>query len=268
MIKSHFIRIMLSFYHFSAPVINLSFSVSLPFYFQYHRLYVISFPSQFSSYFLLLLISWSCNTARKTIFSFSKCSERMVFPRNSRWNMITLVLSGKLIFLFPENIFLFFRRKMKDDISQKNTWKCDIFFKCSEKMVFPKKIALEHDLSCFIIWKMIFLFPENIVLFFRRKMMIFLKKVHGNIFSSNVLKRWSFQKKSCWNMIFLVLSGKVVFFAKKIWYFFFGQNMKDYLSQVIHGNMIFSVYMYKCYNYDILLLQKKIKDNLLPKNYT
>ena len=94
---------------------------------------------------------------------------------------------------------------MKDDISQKNTWKCDTFFKCSEKMVFPKKIVLEHDISC-VIWK------DGI--------------------------------------------------------FFFGRNMKDDLSQVIHGNMIFSAYMYKCYNYNILLLQKKIKDNLLPKNYT
>ena len=42
---------------------------------------------------------------------------------------------------------------MKDDLSQKNTWKYDIFFKCPEKMVFPKKMALEHDLSCYIIWK-------------------------------------------------------------------------------------------------------------------
>ena len=90
--------------------------------------------------------------ARKTIFSFSKCSEKMVFSKKSRWNMIFVVLSGKMIFLFPENIILFFRRKMKDDLSQKNTWKYDIFFKCPKKMVFPKKIALEYDISC-IIWK-------------------------------------------------------------------------------------------------------------------
>ena len=32
--------------------------------------------------------------------------------------------------------------------------------------------------------------------------------------------------------------------------------MKDDLSQEIHGDMIFSVYMYKCYKYDITLLQK------------
>ena len=52
--------------------------------------------------------------------------------------MIFFVLSGKTIFLFPENMILFFRQKMKDDIFQ---------------------------------------------------------KIHVNlIFCSNVLKRWSFQK--------------------------------------------------------------------------
>ena len=61
--------------------------------------------------------------------------------------MIFLVLSGKMIFLFPENMILFFRQKMEDGLSQKNLWKYDIFFKCSEKMVFPKNIALN------IIWK-------------------------------------------------------------------------------------------------------------------
>ena len=53
--------------------------------------------------------------------------------------MIFLVLSGKMIFLFAENMILFFGRKMKDDLSQKNTWKCDIFFKCTEKIISPKK---------------------------------------------------------------------------------------------------------------------------------
>ena len=46
--------------------------------------------------------------------------------------------------------------------------------------------------------------------------MIFLKKIHGNmIFSSNFLKRWSFQKGPRRHMIFLVLSGKMVFFSQK-----------------------------------------------------
>ena len=46
--------------------------------------------------------------------------------------------------------------------------------------------------------------------------MIFLKKIHGSmIFSSNVLKRWYFQKGLRWDMIFLVLSGKMVLFPQK-----------------------------------------------------
>ena len=46
--------------------------------------------------------------------------------------------------------------------------------------------------------------------------MIFLKKIHGNmIFSSNFLKRWSFQKGPRWHLIFIVLSGKMVLFPRK-----------------------------------------------------
>ena len=97
---------------------------------------------------------------------------------------------------------VFFRRKRKDELSQKNTWKYDVFFKGSEKMVFPKKAH--------------------------------------------------------WNMISFVISKNMVFlFFPKILYFFLKQKMKDDLSQKLHGNMIFSVYMYKCYKYDITLLPKK-----------
>ena len=35
--------------------------------------------------------------------------------------------------------------------------------------------------------------------------------------------------------------------------------MKDDLSQKIQGNIIFFVYMYECYKYDITLLPKKLK---------
>ena len=48
-------------------------------------------------------------------------------------------LSGKMVFFPPKSMILFFRRKMKDDLPQKNTWKYDIFFKCPEKRVLPKK---------------------------------------------------------------------------------------------------------------------------------
>ena len=78
--------------------------------------------------------------------------------------MIVLVLSGKMIFLFPENRILRLRRKTKDDLSQKNTRKYDIFFKISEKITFPKGAAPAHDVSC-IIWKDSIFFPKNMIFF-------------------------------------------------------------------------------------------------------
>ena len=128
--------------------------------------------------------------------------------KKPHWNMIFLVvLSGKMIFLFPENMILFFRRKMKGDLSQKSTWKYDIFIKWKDD--FSKKK----------------------------------------------------EKKLRWDMIFLVLSGKMVIFFRKIWSFYFRWKKKDKFSQGINGSMIFSVYMYKCYKYDITFLQKKKKKN-------
>ena len=90
--------------------------------------------------------------------------------------MIFLVLLGKIMFLFPENMILYLRRNMKDDLSQKNTRKYDIFFKLSEKMVFPKRAAPAHDLSC-IIWKDgIFSRKHDIFSLGRKWEMTFLKK--------------------------------------------------------------------------------------------
>ena len=125
--------------------------------------------------------------------------------------MIFLVLSGKMIFLFPENMILTAKRKMKDDLSQ---------------------------------------------------------KIHGNmIFSSNVLKRWSFQKGLRWDMIYLVLSTKVVFFFPKTWCFFLGRKLRGDLLQEIHGNIKFSVYTYGCYKRGAVpLCQKKSKMILSCRN--
>ena len=90
------------------------------------------------------VLTFQCT--KNLIFNFPSVLKRWSFQKKLHWNMIFLKLLGKMI-LFPGNIILFFRRKMKDDLSQKNTWKYDIFFKCSEKMVFPKKLH----------WNMIFL---------------------------------------------------------------------------------------------------------------
>ena len=59
------------------------------------------------------------DTAQKTIFSFSKCIEKMIFGKKLNWNMIFVVSSGKMIFLFPKNMILFVRWKMKDDLFEK-----------------------------------------------------------------------------------------------------------------------------------------------------
>ena len=76
--------------------------------------------------------------------------------------MIFLVLTGKTIFLFTENMILHVRQKINDDLSQKKKkkQKYDIFFKHAEKMVFSKRTALRHDSSCIILKDGIF-FPKT-----------------------------------------------------------------------------------------------------------
>ena len=119
---------------------------------------------------LHLKLKQDITTALKTLFSFSKYSETVFFPKKLHRNMIFFALSGKMVILFSKNI-LFFRRKMKDDLSRK----CDIFCGCSEKMVFPKN---RIGIWSFLYYqkKTIFLFPEKIILLFRRKMKHSLSK--------------------------------------------------------------------------------------------
>ena len=71
-----------------------------------------------------------------------------------------------MIFIFPENMIL----------PHNNIRKYDIFFKRSEKMVFSKRAAQGHDLSC-IIWKDSIFFPKTWYFFRGRKVRLtFLKK--------------------------------------------------------------------------------------------
>ena len=58
---------------------------------------------------------------------FFKCSERMVFPKKSHCNMIFLLSSGKMAFLFPKNVIFFPRTETKRWSFSKNTWKYDDF---------------------------------------------------------------------------------------------------------------------------------------------
>ena len=75
----------------------------------------------------------------------------MLFPKKSRWNKIFLLLSGKMVFLFPENM-LPVRRKMKDDLSQNNIRKYAISFKPSEKVVFSKRAQEIHENMIFSVY--------------------------------------------------------------------------------------------------------------------
>ena len=126
---------------------------------------VFSFLSRMSNFMNLKERRLLNNDARKTMFSFSKCFENMVFPKKSHWNMIFLVLSGKMIFLFPENMILFFRHKMKDDLSQKNIWKYDIFYRYFRKMVFPGNSRL-NTIFFVISGKIVFIFSRKYNIFF------------------------------------------------------------------------------------------------------
>ena len=131
--------------------------------------------------------------------------------------MIFLVLSGKIMFFFPKNMILHPRRKIKDDLSQKNTRKYDIFFKLSEKMVFSKGATPRDDLSC-IIWKNGIFFPENTIFFpwagserwpisrktwkydiFREHVRVLQTQCHAPLSKKN--QRWSYPAKIHLKMI-------------------------------------------------------------------
>ena len=90
------------------------------------------------------------------------------------------------------------------------------------------------------------------------------------IFSSNILKRWSFQKGSPWDMIFLVLPGKMVFFFPKIMIFFpwkggkrqsFSRNPWKYNIFCVHVRVL------QTWRH-APLSKKKFKDDHIPQKMT
>ena len=120
--------------------------------------------------------------------------------------MIFLVLSVRIMFLFPKNLILHLTRKMKEDLSQKNTRKYHIFFKSSEKMVFSKRVAPGYYLSC-IIWKDGIFFPKTWYFFFGQEVRGDLsQEIHGIWYFlcictsvTNVVSRPSAKKNQRWS---------------------------------------------------------------------
>ena len=102
-------------------------------------------------------------TARKTIFSFSGRPEKMVFLKKLRWNMIFLVLLGKMIFPFPENMILHLRRNMKDGLS----------WKIHGNMIFSWDLLKRWSFQKGPCRHMIFLVLSRKMVFFSRKHNLF-----------------------------------------------------------------------------------------------
>ena len=121
-----------------------------------------------------------------------------------------VVLSGKTIFLFPENLILFYRRKMKDDLSQKKYMETWYFLQMPRKDGLSKKIALKYDLSCLII---------------AQKMKFFIKDFFSKCDQIRV-------------------SGKMVFFSRKYDIFSLDRNERRSFSRNIwkYTNMILRFY--------------------------
>ena len=113
----------------------------------------------------------------KSYFCFSRRPEKIVFPNNSRWNVNFFVLSGKMIFLFPENMIL----------PPDGKWRMIFLKKYTEiwyfLQMFWKDGLFEKDRAG--IWSFLYylerwgVFPPNTGYFFpgrKMKEMIFLKK--------------------------------------------------------------------------------------------
>ena len=137
----------------------------------------------------MVIVFWY--TSRKNILSFffnflkrwSSQKIALVFEKKMHWNLIFFVLSGRIIFLFPKNKILFFRRKVKDNISPENTWNYDIF--C---------IFSNND-----IW---FSHKYGITLFSKKRMMTISQKIHLKMTFLVSLKNIIFILE---NMVFLMI---------------------------------------------------------------
>ena len=74
----------------------------------------------------------------KPYFLFPNVLKRWCFQKITLEYDLSCIIR-KDDFDFPENMILVFTRKMKDYLSETNTWKYDVFFEYCENVVFPKK---------------------------------------------------------------------------------------------------------------------------------
>ena len=162
--------------------------------------------------------------------------------------MTFLVSSGKMIFLFPEKMILFFRRKMKDDLSRKQTnkqKKKKERKKINENMIYswnvPKRSSFQKN--CTGIWS--FLYPEERWRFFFRKIWYF--------FLPTEEERWYFSKPT-WKYDVFGMLIKVVFLFPTNMKLPFCQKRKMIFSRKIHLKMTILALLKKM----IFILEKMI----------
>ena len=140
------------------------------------------------------------------MFSFSKRPEKIVLPQILHRNMIFLVLSGKIIYFLPKIWSYSLGGKWKIIFLEKNTWKYDIFFRCSEKMVFLKKLHCNmiflvlSGKMAFFPWKHdIFPVDEKWKMVFLNKYMEIWYFLYIRIDITNMILRPSVKKNQRWS---------------------------------------------------------------------
>ena len=98
-----------------------------------------------------IILTNMCNIKHRKPFFSPNVLKRWYFQKNCAGIWSFMYYRERWYFFFLKIWSYTLNRKWKVSFF-KNTRKYDIFFKLSEKMVFPKRAAPAHDLSC-IIWK-------------------------------------------------------------------------------------------------------------------
>ena len=138
------------------------------------------------------------NTARKTIF-FSKCSEKMIFPKNCAWTWYFLYYLERWYFSFP-NIWSHFLD---------GKWKMIFLKKIHGNVIFslnaPKRWSFQKK-SC---WNIIFLVLSGKMTFSSIKYDIFILDVIWNIIFLKKYIQISYFLYICLNVTNMILRKKV-----------------------------------------------------------
>ena len=174
-------------------------------------IYVIILNIYFTNIFCSPFTCKKISTSRKTIFSFSRRPEKMVFQTTLHWNMIFLVLSGKMIFLFPENMILRLKRKMKDNLSQN---------KIHENMIFSSNFLKRWCFQKGPCWNMIFPVLSGKVVCFSQKHDLFsLGRKWKTAFLRKYMETWCIaQRRKTGNLIYSIEAWPLKFIRSEIFY--------------------------------------------------